>query len=346
MAEIKSGEADRFVDRPDPAIVTFLLYGPDTGLVGERADRLAANAGVDLSDPFSLIRLDADLAAADPGRLSDEANTISMFGGKRLIRISGVTRRNLAAALKPVIDAPPSDCRIIVEAGDLKRDSALRRMAEKGASSAAIPCYPDDARALDALIRSVLESEGLRIDRDALTLLRSSLGGDRRASRSEIAKLALYCSGRESVTSADVAAIVSDVSAPELDALIDAAATGDIATVDSLVSRLEETGISPDMAMVFCLRHFQQLHALRSRMDAGRIAAGDVIGQTRPPLHFSRKAAFTTALSVWSAERLERILARLEKATLDCRARPGIAAALASSTFLALATMARAASRR
>ena len=53
MAEIKSQQADSFVAKPDPAFRTFLFYGPDSGLVSERADTLCAGLGVDLSDPFS-----------------------------------------------------------------------------------------------------------------------------------------------------------------------------------------------------------------------------------------------------------------------------------------------------
>ena len=105
MAALKGTEADRAITKPDNAYRVILLYGPDTGLVSERAERLARATGVDVSDPFSTIRLDADTIAEDRSRLSDEAFTVGMFGGERLIRVSGQTRRNLAEAVKPVLEA-------------------------------------------------------------------------------------------------------------------------------------------------------------------------------------------------------------------------------------------------
>ena len=50
----------RFLARPDPGRPIILLYGPDAGLVRERADALLASAVDDPNDPFSLVRLDGD----------------------------------------------------------------------------------------------------------------------------------------------------------------------------------------------------------------------------------------------------------------------------------------------
>ena len=38
----------------------MLVYGPDAGLVRERADALIAAAVDDPNDPFSLVRIDGD----------------------------------------------------------------------------------------------------------------------------------------------------------------------------------------------------------------------------------------------------------------------------------------------
>ncbi len=52
-----------------------------------------------------------------------------------------------------------------------------------------IPCYADDARALNGLIDEELASFGLKISPDARALLADSLGGDRLASRGKFASL-------------------------------------------------------------------------------------------------------------------------------------------------------------
>ncbi len=346
MAEIKSAQADAFVEKPDGAYRVFLLYGPDAGLVSERADILATRFGVDQNDPFSLIRLDADLVAADRSRLADEAHTVGMFGGQRVIRVSGVTRRNLADPVKSVLDHPPVDCRIIIEAGDLKRDAGLRKQVEKSKSGVAIACYPDGDREIDRLISAEMQAAGLSIDAESRQTLRALLGSDRRASRNEITKLALYCYGNERVTVDDVLAIIGDTAALAADGVIDAAIVGDIAALENTLGRVTASGVSPDMIVIGALRHFQALQVARYRFDNGGGPAGAIIGALRPPLHFSRRPAFEKALRIWRADRIEAAIARLDRASLQARADSRLAPAIADSALLAIALEAARAVRR
>ena len=345
MAETKAGQADAIVARPDTAFRVFLVYGPDSGLVSERAETLSGKFGVNLSDPFALVRLDAD-AAADQGRLADEAATIAMFGGPRLIRIAGTTRRNLADALKPVLQVPPLDCWIIIEAGDLKKDSGLRRMVEKSAIAMAIPCYPDGDPEIERLISDEMHAASMTIDAEARLLLKSSLGGDRRISRSEIVKLLLYCMGRNSVTAADVGAVIGDTSAIDANEVIDAATTGNIAVLENRLVRLAASGFSADMLMLAGLRHFQALQLTKYRVEFTNMPLQAAISAIRPPLHFSRKDAFARALGLWSSRAIARAIARLDQASLDTRANAAVAIALAATALLAIALEASRASRR
>jgi DNA polymerase-3 subunit delta len=82
VVALRGREIDAFLARPDPGRPIILLYGPDAGLVRERADALLASAVDDPTDPFSLVRLDGDELAAEPSRLVDEAMTIPLFGGR------------------------------------------------------------------------------------------------------------------------------------------------------------------------------------------------------------------------------------------------------------------------
>ena len=73
MVALRGKEIDAFLARPDAGRPIILLYGPDAGLVRERADALVASAVDDPHDPFSLVRLDGDGLSAEPSRLVDEA---------------------------------------------------------------------------------------------------------------------------------------------------------------------------------------------------------------------------------------------------------------------------------
>jgi len=99
MVALRGKEIDSFLARPDPGRPIVLLYGPDAGLVRERAEALLASAVDDPTDPFSLVRLDGDELSAEPSRLVDEALTIPLFGGRRAIRVRAGSRILPAASM-------------------------------------------------------------------------------------------------------------------------------------------------------------------------------------------------------------------------------------------------------
>lgn len=331
---------------PDFSRPVILVYGPDAGLVSERADVLSEKSGVDLNDPFCLMRMDADHAAADKARIADEAHTIGMFGGNRLIRISGTTRRDLSKAVKPVLDTPPSDAIIIIEAGDLKKGTGLRKQIETSTAGLAIPCYQDTDAAIDQLIAEEISQKGLAINHEAKSLLKSMLGDNRMVSRGELSKLALYCHGKNEVTETDIHEIVGDASRLVLDDVIDSVSTGQTARLQAVLPKAMEAGNRPDMIINAVLRHFQMLQAARSRVELSRQTPSNVIAGLRPPVHFSRKNQITTALGIWSLDRLSRALTRLDKTMLDCRQNQNMDQALCSTTLLALGLEASALKRR
>src|ERR1700712_4998180 len=130
MVALKGRDIDAFLARPDAGRPIILLYGPDAGLVRERADALLASAVDDPSDPFSLVRLDGDELASEPSRLVDEAMTVPLFGGRRAIRIRA-GGKIFAAGIDTLAEMSPTDCRIVIEAGELRPDAPLRKACEK-----------------------------------------------------------------------------------------------------------------------------------------------------------------------------------------------------------------------
>lgn len=336
MAQVKAHEVDRYLAKPDAKHRVFLVYGPDAGLVSERAKMLAGISGADASDPFATIKIDADDAAADPSRVADEAHTVSMFGGNRLVWIRGSTQKNLSKAIQPVLDTPPTDAMVIIEAGDLKKSAPLRTRIEKCASALALPCYQDQAAAIDKIIDEECALARLSIDRDTRSLLKSLLGADRLASRGEVQKLCLYVGDEGKITQDDVLAVVGDASALAVDTVIDAATTGDVATMEHTFKRLIAQGTSVFQVVIAAQRHFQMLHQARNQMVASGTSASNAVNGFRPPLNFRRKDAVTKALSIWPESSLERQLGRLEKTSLDTRANAALDVPLAATALLAI----------
>src|SRR5437870_7198545 len=157
MVALKAADVDRFMARPDPARPIVLVFGPDAGLVRERTEALIKSSVDDPSDPFSLARLDGEELAGEPARLVEEANTVPLFGGRRAVWVKAGSR-NIAPAVEPVLVSPAPDCRVVIEAGDLKRSAPLRAICERSKHAVALPCYPDAERDLVRLIDAELRA--------------------------------------------------------------------------------------------------------------------------------------------------------------------------------------------
>src|SRR5436190_8969902 len=104
MVALKSSDIESFVARPDPSRAIVLVFGPDAGLVSERADAIVRASVDDAADPFALVRLEGDALASDAARLIDEATTVPLFGGRRAIRVRAGSR-NILPAVEAVLGA-------------------------------------------------------------------------------------------------------------------------------------------------------------------------------------------------------------------------------------------------
>jgi DNA polymerase-3 subunit delta len=347
MAEKKNHEVDAWLARPDPKFAIVLVHGPDRGLVAERARQFAAKSGVPLDDAFSVVRLDAGEVERDPGRLADEAGTISMFSARRLIWIRDAgAGRPLADAVQALAAAPPPDTVVLIEAGDLKKGAALRTVVEGSAVGMALPCYADDQRSIDMVIDAAMQKAGITIALEARQVLKRNLGGDRLASRGEIDKLITYCQGQSTIEVEDVIAATGDASGVSADAVVDAALLGKADELDLAFSRFVAGGNPLFQLLNTALRQFHALDQLRSAMDVSGKSASAAVAGARPPIFFARKATVETALSRWSRRAISGALERLQGTVLSSRQRADLATPVVRHCFLALAAESQRLSRQ
>jgi DNA polymerase-3 subunit delta len=339
MTAIAAKDVDRFVAKPDPGQPVVLVYGPDAGLVRERVDALVRASVDDPNDPFAFVRIEGEVLTATPSRLVEEAHTVPLFGGRRAVLVKAGSR-NIVAALEPVLATPSPECRVIVEAGELRKTAPLRALCEKSKVAAALPCYADGERDLARLIDEELRAANTTLAPDARAALLALLGGDRLASRNEIRKLTLYAQGQQRIELADVAAVVADASALALDGVIDATFAGKTAEVETEFGKARAGGSSPGAIMSAAIRQVANLHKMKLAVDGGD-SIDFAMKRGTPPVHFTREAAVGAALKVWSPGRLLRAMEQLADASLETRRQASLAEAIAQRTLLSIAVSAR-----
>ena len=334
MVAVKTHEADRFITSRARHIYLYLVHGNDAGLISERTRALTR---LWASDPLQIVRLNGDDISADPLLLLDEANAIGLFGGDRAIVVSAGAK-NLVAALENLIAAPPRDCVVIIEAGSLKKDSALRKLVERLKEGASIECYPDSARDVERLIDTEVRAAGLRIEPEAVQTLIHLLGADRLTTRAELSKLVLYAHGRETITRKDVDDLVADASSLALDDAVNGAFNGDPAEVEDTARRFFATGGDGSTLLGSALRHALTLHRMCLDAESG-------ISAENLPAKYGRffgSQGLVQQIRKWPSVRVARAVSILAEAVNRTRREPNLNEAIAVRALWSVALAARA----
>ncbi|MGB1088223.1 MAG: DNA polymerase III subunit delta, partial [Alphaproteobacteria bacterium] len=264
-----------------------------------------------------------------------------MMGGEKVVWVRSAEDGPTAKALTLFLDDPKGDALIVIEAGDLSPRAALRKLAEGSDLAAALPCYEDDARSIEQIIAETLRAEGLNVSPDAMTYLAARLGADRAITRTELQKLALYMgnSGAE-VSAEDAEAVIGDLSALALDAIIDSAFSGDVRTLDQTILRAFAENISEIAILRMAIGHLEKLASVAAAMAEGQ-SADQAIKGLRPPLYFKRQNAFRQQVGRWPHNRIATARALLYDAERDCKTTGLPTQAVCHRALLRLAVAAR-----
>lgn len=251
--KINAREAERLLKNPDPSLQVFLIYGPDSGLVRERADTLTRQLVKDPDDPFTVTRLTEEDLKSEPSKLADSMAALSLMGEAPLVRVrlSGDMTAIGTYLVGLSKNEYKAEARLVIEAGDLKKASKLRKAAEEGQTFAAIACYADGARDLIRLAEDMFTAEKLELATDARAMLIPFLEGDRALARQEIEKLILYKGLADqrggdpaTIDRDDIAAVSAAGADAALDQILDPTFLGQPAKTDRAYSRALESGIN------------------------------------------------------------------------------------------------------
>jgi DNA polymerase-3 subunit delta len=312
--KIDNAQVAGFLRDPGAARVV-LLYGEDAGLIRERAEGLVSLVAGSRDDPFRVV----ELMREEAERLPDEAASLSLSGGRRVVRLRETPDTAGMVTLVQTILRGNGTALVVLEGGGLPARSKLRTLLDAAPDGAAIACYPEDGRAKEETIRQTLRAAGVTVDPDALRWLSDQLGADRASTRAELEKLALFVGPAGRVDLDSAMACVGDLAGLSLDDALYAAITGDVATTDRALELAMSEGAAPVQVLRAALALLQRLHRCRLQMDQGGMGASEVVRTLRPPLFFRRVPPFSRALGLWPAATLIAAMAALAEAERGCK---------------------------
>ena len=320
----KRPDIERFLARPDAAVRAALIYGRDMGVVRDRGHQLAAKLVPNPDDPFDVaILTDQDLAE-DAGRLEGELAAQSLMGGRRLVRLrlaaekpaadklaAEALTRHAAGELNP-------DAFFLIEAANLGRESALRKVAEKAAQAATIPCYEDEPGDVARLVRETLAKDTVTLTQEALSLFVARMPKERGVARQEIERLALFL-GPGSGAAAGPADLEPFLGVEPEASLFDAAADafgGRLGEAQAGLRRAAQEGESGPAAVRAIGMHLGKLRRVLTLAKAG---VGLQEAAKASGVFWKQEREFLRQARTWTLPELDRIQPEILAADRACK---------------------------
>ena len=341
---MKTGRGDipRRLDNPEPSIRFYLFHGADDASSRAHATRLLKALDAEKE------RIDGAVIKSDPARLADEANALSMFGGRKALWIEPAGEEILAG-VEALFDAPGAEHPVIAIAGALRKTSKLLKAAEASAHALAHVSFAPEGRDYERILEQLCREAGLVPAPGVLERLATMTANNREYAKAEIDKFALYLGASEGEaipfdhdTVDLLGAGAGDVAFLSLG---DRAMVGDVDAVQHGVEAMSANGAEAITILRAMQRRIVMLAPMQARVAGGE-PASSVIAAMGRALFWKDKPLVTEMLMRWPAGRLARLgerVAGLERQLMFS----GLPARSAlGEELLAIARTARAARRR
>ena len=262
----------------------YVLYGSDSFSRAEALNALKAELDVDGMLASNTTRLDS--RQASPQGVFLACDTLSMFGGRRLVILEGAlsqaggrggSRKSKRKPAEATVErsqwwalvdyaARMPEQTVLVLADGENIDRNLLKSLEPFATvkRTSLPAQKEVA----AWIQSRARAQGLRLEGRAPSLLAELVGNDTWMLASELDKLAAYASNMP-IGEQEVRKLVTDAREREGYLLADAVADGKAANATKLLHDLLSKGRPPSVLLLTIEHRYRRIAVAREMLDRG-----------------------------------------------------------------------------
>ncbi|APR98931.1 DNA polymerase III subunit delta [Wolbachia endosymbiont of Folsomia candida] len=313
---ITPSKVRKFLERPE-ALSGVLIHGSDNNRVNFYVREIIASLS-----GYSVQVMDFVAVNKSPGLLLSELANVSMFTGKKLIKLINVSG-NISKELKSVLDSNTGtrDNYVMLIADDLSYNSTIKSYMESSKIFGVVACYKDSNSNLHDIISGYLKQSDVKYTNEAIYHLQSYFNHNKLHIYSELEKLVLYLGERKDLKLVDVESCFSTSgnNYATLDNLCSAIASKDIAHFIKISDTLiEQENFSPIALIRIISNYFLRLENVLLLMQGGA-KEQDAIDQLSPPLFFKQLQSFKSHLKNFQLSELKKILEHLINLEITCK---------------------------
>lgn len=300
-----SGISKFFADIPKN-IKTILLYGPDAGLIYERAKIIEKFFQTKAQSQIDILKFSYSEFIAQKRSLGEITNNLSFFANMQIIIFSDMPQtidKNFELDLKN-----NNSNIVICLSSELSPSSMLRKSFENNKESMiAIPCYIDNNLNIRKIAVSKLKQQNITFSDDVLDFIISTIKGDRKNILMELDKLVLYIGANNSLSLELAQKSLSASIAGELDDFVSAVLDKKILVANSTLDFLLEKNIQPISIFRALLRHMHRLANAIYQVQAG-LTKQEAMSKLEPPVFYMAQKQFLFQMANFNLDQINKII--------------------------------------
>ncbi len=334
---IKEYQLDKIL-ADKPGFITFLVYGPNEGLVRAQIKKIVQN--ITSKHEYDQVGLNSKDLDEDSYAIDSNLKTISMFSKGRILILDLPKDKHLPI-IEPVIDDAPQNSVLIIKADNLNKSSKIRKFFETRKSCYSLACYDDDTKALMQYVESFISDNNLNIDRDIKNYLMQNLSNDRMINNNELEKIKLFIGNTDKKISLDNAKfLLNDSSSQNLNKMNETVMYGNTSKSSKIIGRLLSEGTNPISLVRSLMNYLIRIQKTKIEMKKGNNFE-NAVRDLKPPLFWKDKESFQRHCLKWPLESIEHNLNKLLEAEIICKLNSKLAILNCEKTILFVANNGR-----
>lgn len=197
----------------------YVLYGTDAFLRDAHRQEIIAGLIGDADPQTCVANYDAD---AELAAVLDDLRTLPFLASQRVVIVRDADAFITAyrPQIETYVETPVETASLILIVSSWPKNTRLFKLVDR--VGAAVDCAPAEKGNVRGWLTDAADRRGKKLANDAAELLGEWVGLDRASLDGEIEKLSLYVGDRDTITLADVSALVTSTAGPAPFALSDA----------------------------------------------------------------------------------------------------------------------------
>ncbi len=286
-----------------------LIYGENYHLKNEILQKLSE---IFKKNNFKIKLIKEDEITKNLEILDEYLNQDNLFGDKEILIIQEATDKILN-----YIEIEEIDKKLILISSNLQKRSDLRARTEKSKIMSCIPCYEDDEKILQSLLRNGLTKIGVKVPYEAIDQLFSVNKLNRNDINGGLEKLSLITKSKK-INSDILSSLFNTTSSFDAFEISNVLLKGNKKELNKILSSFYHFSINFNEILGPLKYKINKLIDIyESNENEKSISA--LVENFKPPVFWKEKNTIQTQMQLWSKEELELLLEKINEIEILCK---------------------------